>query len=91
MIAAARLLMGNRPAIIEAGSEVRKFSQRQKHYLLAERYLQQAVESGILYIEHRRGALLDVDAMTKALPAATLRQHVHTLENGVHVAAIVEG
>ena len=91
MIAAARLLMGNRPAIIEAGSEVRKFSQRQKHCLLAERYLQQAVESGILYIEHRRGALLDVDAMTKALPAATLRQHVHTLENGVHVAAIVEG
>jgi hypothetical protein len=55
------------------------------------RYLRQAVESGLLYIEHRRGALLDVDAMTKALPVATLRQHVHTLEHGIHVPAIVEG
>ena len=52
MIAAARLLMDNRPAIIEAGSEVRKFSQRQKHYLLAERYLQQYFEVGTGRLAH---------------------------------------
>jgi hypothetical protein len=87
----ARLQMDNRSAIIDAGSEVRKFSQRQKHYLLSERYLHQTKEAGILVIEHRSGALLDADAMTKALPAATLNQHVRTLEHGFHVPANVEG
>ena len=79
--------MDNVAAITDAGSEVRKFSQRQKHYLLSERYLRQAKEAGILTIEHKDGKLLDADAMSKALPAATLKQHVHTLENGYHVPA----
>jgi hypothetical protein len=87
----ARLHMDNRSAVIDAGSDVRKFSQRQKHYLLCERYMHQTKEAGIIFIEHRAGALLDCDLMTKALPAPTLAQHVHTCEHGFHVLPTIEG
>jgi hypothetical protein len=87
----ARLQMDNRSAVIDAGSEVRKFSQRQKHYLLCERYMHQTKEAGILFIEHRAGDLLDADLMTKALPGPTMAKHVHTCEYGFHVLPIVEG
>jgi hypothetical protein len=89
----ARLQMDNRAAITDAGSsfDVRRFSQRQKHYLMSERYLHQTVAAGILFLEHRDGTLLDADAMSKALPATTLVPHVHTLEKGYHVPANIEG
>jgi hypothetical protein len=86
----ARLQMDNRPAVFDAGSEVRKFSQRQKHYLLCERYMHQTKESGIIFIEHRAGALLNCDLVTKALPAPTWAQHVYTCEHGYHVLPTVE-
>jgi hypothetical protein len=53
----ARLEMDNQPAITDASSgAVRRFSQRQKHYLIAERYVQQAVEAGFLFLQHKSGA-----------------------------------
>ena len=84
--------MHNSPAITDAGSgAVRRFSQNQKHYLIAERFVQQAVEAGFLFLQHKSGTLLDADLMTKTLPAATLDRHTWTLENGYHVPARVEG
>jgi hypothetical protein len=88
----ARLEMDNQPAIIDAGTgAVRRFSQRQKHYLIVERYVQQAVEAGFLFLQHKSGALLDADLMTKTLPAAALARHSFTIENGYHVPAPTEG
>jgi hypothetical protein len=87
----ARLEIDNRPALIDAGSTVRRFSQRQKQYFLVERYVQQAVAAGVLFLQHKSGLLLDADLMTKTLPAPALAQHAYTIENGYHVPAPAEG
>jgi hypothetical protein len=90
----ARMEMDNRPALIDAGSIVRRFSQRQKHYFLCERYLHQQVEAKLIFLQHKNGALLDADLMTKSLPKPAMLRHIHTIENGYHVpggAAIAEG
>jgi hypothetical protein len=69
----------NAAAVIDAGSPIRRFSQRTKHFLIAEKYAQQCSEMGITKITKIDGNLLDADAMTKALPGVTLKRHTDTL------------
>jgi hypothetical protein len=78
----ALLYMDNAAVIAASTAELRQFSQRMKHYLLSERYLTQCVESGVIEVLYKNTSDIDADAMTKALPSATLQRHAHTLEYG---------
>jgi hypothetical protein len=76
------LHIDNAAAVIDAGSPIRRFSQRTKHFLIAEKYAQQCSEMGITAIQKIDGNLLDADAMTKALPGIVLKRHMRTLTRG---------
>jgi hypothetical protein len=76
------LKMDNRAVITASTGELRRFSQRMKHYLLSERYLTQCVEAGFIEVKYTSTTDLDADAMTKALPGTTLERHAQTLEYG---------
>jgi hypothetical protein len=76
------LRMGNHAVIQASTSQLRRFSQRMKHYLLPERYLTQCVEAGFVEVQYTNTTDLDADAMTKALPGPTLARHAQTLEYG---------
>jgi hypothetical protein len=74
--------MDNHAAILDAGSPVRRFSKRTKHFLVSEKYVQQCVEMGVTKLQHRRGDKFDTDAMTKSLTGVLLEQHASTLYSG---------
>ena len=76
------LHIDNMATVTDAGSPIRRFSQRTKHFLISEKYAQQCSEMGLVKIIHRAGADLDADAMTKALPGSVLKKHTTTLLNG---------
>jgi hypothetical protein len=76
------LHVDNAAAVIDAGSPIRRFSQRTKHFLIAEKYAQQCSEMGITKITKIDGNLLDADAMTKALAGITLKRHTSSLTQG---------
>jgi hypothetical protein len=57
----------NMATVINAGSPIRRFSQRTKHFLIAEKYVNQCSEMGIVHVIHRTGTDLDADAMTKSI------------------------
>ena len=76
------LNIDNMATVLDAGSPIRRFSQRTKHFLIAEKYLNQCVEMGVVKIVHRTGTELDADAMTKALPGCVLKKHMQTLLYG---------
>jgi hypothetical protein len=72
----------NAAAVVDAGSPIRRFSQRTKHFLIAEKYAQQCSEMGITKVTKIDGNFLGADAMTKALPGITLKRHTSTLTCG---------
>ena len=72
----------NAAAVVDAGSPIRRFSQRTKHFLIAEKYAQQCSEMGITKITKIDGNFLGAGAMAKALPGITLKRHTSTLTCG---------
>lgn len=72
-----------------SGASIRKFTPKQKHFHIDDRYLTQCVEDGTILAEHVPGnpASLDLpgtgfpaDALTKALDASLLRYYFPALQ-----------
>ena len=66
------LYIDNQATVLDAGSEIPKFSQQSKHFRVAERTLDEQVYSGNLDIREIDGKKNRADALTKALPAVDI-------------------
>ena len=76
------LHVDNAAAVLDVNCRVRKFSKKNKHFTLQERYARQCSEQGEIKMIKTPGTELDADAMTKALPRALFGAHHNTLHYG---------
>lgn len=76
------LYVDNAAAVLDVNCRVRKFSKKNKHFSLQERYARQCSEQGEIKMIKTPGAALDADSMTKALPRVPFNTHHATLHYG---------
>jgi hypothetical protein len=76
------LRIDNAATVNEAGAPIRKFSARTKHFTIAEKFVHQCNEEGLIRIVKWPGTDLSADAMTKSLVAPTYNRHKFALTRG---------
>merc|ERR1712166_76381 len=76
------LYVDNAAAVLDISSELRKFSKKNKHFTLQERYVHQCVADDQIAVIKIDGNNFDADAMTKALPKQPFAGYYTSLHNG---------
>jgi hypothetical protein len=73
------LYVDNAAVILDAGSDIRKFSQQSKHFTIAERLVHQCVDDGSIVLIKANGKFHKADALTKPLPREPFQRYNNEL------------